>query len=129
MIVDVEFTGTWLSSLLDPTVSIRMLKTAREEDDGIEGQVVNYAGRSVAETTTKRTRTTPLTLVRAGDAQRVQLQTWWLAKTPLLMRDGQGWWRTGVIFGGKITDLLPNGILPRLYTVEVTFNDIDYTAN
>lgn len=126
-IVELDLSPTWITSLIDDTISVRVRKLERTETEGVVGTVVNYGGRSVAEATSEKSRSTQLDLFVDSREDEQQLRQWWRTTEPLLLRDNLGWWRPGVIFQGVVVDVVPTTVQPeRLIKVSVSFMDIDW---
>lgn len=127
MIVTVDLSPTWLTSLADNTVSVRMRKMDRVETEGVTGSIANYGGRSTAEASSEKVHFTQLGLYVLDVADADQLRQWWRTSEPLLLRDNLGWWRAGVIFEAVITDVAPTtDPVGRLIKITCEFKDIDW---
>ena len=126
-LVYLDMTTTWITSLNDNTISVQARKVTREETDGVVGNTVNYGGRTTAEATSEKTRSSTLTLYLDSDADLDQLREWWQTSEPVLLRDALGWHRTGTFFSGTITDRRPTrDTNKRAIQVVAEFRDVDW---
>jgi hypothetical protein len=121
--VNVDLLGTWLTNLLTGQ-QIQLFNDTAGETDGVQGQVVSYAGRNVSESTTTRVRSSPIVFNRV-DAVTVEILRDWIVPVPapILLIDDKGWYRTGTFYQFNPVPYSP--AVP-LWHVSVTFTDIDY---
>lgn len=133
--VFVAFAGTWLTDPTNPTVSLRLYKKDRAEQDTLDATVRTYAGGQDSDgnptpgrrriiSTSADVRSSALTFQRASGADVEQLRLW--RGRLLLLRDFQGWRRWGMY-----ADIAPVSInrgpgQDPIYAVSVTWVDVDF---